>query len=373
MLAVGLGADDVSRRYLSTAEAPWSHDRVVVACHNSPSSVTLSGDAEAIEELRKILERDSVFNRVVKTGGRAYHSRHMEQAAVKYEEWLRWASSSSLTTGGALLPKASMFSTVKAAEIGHDQIPESYWADNLTSPVLFEQGVTLMLRNMPSINLLIEIGPHPALAGPLRQILQATNRTSDVEYLSTLKRGEDDGEQLLKLAGSLWAKNAPVSLDAVMGVSDRNANGGDKEEGIGTRAGSLLVDLPPYHWTYSTSCWSEPRLSREQREIQEQRHDILGRRVIGTSRLEPTWRNVSQYLSSLLEPYPRACLSASERRYRQGIAKASRGHHKWAQTPISFAPARDEYSIREILMNNNSRLDTETKGPAVAMSAPSRW
>ncbi|KAF3768157.1 hypothetical protein M406DRAFT_106902 [Cryphonectria parasitica EP155] len=289
MLAVGLGAEDVARKYLATPEEPWSSGRVVVACHNSASAVTLSGDAQAVEALRLLLEDDRVFTRMVKTGGKAYHSHHMKTAAGEYEKQLRLCSAVNV---GDLLPKLPMFSTVNTSTIRDDYIPASYWVDSLVSPVLFEQGVSLMLREMPDINLLIEVGPHASLAGPLRQILQAENKALRVNYLSTLKRGEHDGERMLSLAASLWAKNGPIDVGVLLESEDickRDATGSEVVE---TKAASLLLGLPTYHWTYSIPCWTEPRMSREQRQMPEPRHDILGRRVLGTSALEPMWRNI---------------------------------------------------------------------------------
>lgn len=71
MLAVGLGPEETSS-YLAGRE-----DKVRIAAYNSPGSVTLSGDADAVEELARELDGASVFNRVLKTGGNAYHSHHM--------------------------------------------------------------------------------------------------------------------------------------------------------------------------------------------------------------------------------------------------------------------------------------------------------
>lgn len=67
MAAVGLGKEDVM---------PFLVDGVVVACENSPSSVTLSGDLEPLEKVLEHLKRDlpSTFARALKVE-MAYHSR----------------------------------------------------------------------------------------------------------------------------------------------------------------------------------------------------------------------------------------------------------------------------------------------------------
>lgn len=280
MLAVGISPGELLP-YLS--QDPY-RGKVVVACHNSPTSATLSGDSEAIEQLKTDLDRRKIFARVLRTGGKAYHSHHMQEAAAKYLQYLDQESVERLNP----LSKVPMFSTVTAMQMdSHDRtIADSYWAENLTKPVLFKEGVQHMLSQMPETNLLIEVGPHTALAGPIRQICQATNKTS-VVYLPTLERKKHDGEQMLALAGRLWARNAPIDVHAVTGIENMSKDGS-----INTRTGSLIVDLPPYHWTYSKSCWAEPRLSQEHRQIKEPRHDILGRRVFGMPDLEPTWRNI---------------------------------------------------------------------------------
>ncbi|KAI0025583.1 putative polyketide synthase [Xylariomycetidae sp. FL0641] len=280
MLAVGVGADD-AHKYIEDASY---QAKVVVACHNSPTSTTLSGDREAIEDLKTILDKKSVFARVLKTGGKAYHSHHMKAAADKYLNYLRMESITTVSE----FAKVPMFSTVRTEQIGVDtqSVPDTYWVDNLRSPVLFRQGVELMLTAKPEINMLIEVGPHAALAGPLRQICQTVGK-ANTAYLSTLKRKENDADQMLRLAGGLWARDAPVDIATVTGVETISKTGE-----IGTRTGTLLVDLPTYKWTYSKSYWSECRESRELRNVKEPRHDILGRRVAGTSVLEPVWRNI---------------------------------------------------------------------------------
>ncbi|RYP74755.1 hypothetical protein DL771_002819 [Monosporascus sp. 5C6A] len=280
MLAVGAGAIEASE-YI---EAVSCHGKVVVGCHNSPSSATLSGDRKAIEELKEILDGKNIFARVLKTGGKAYHSHHMKAAAARYEAYLDAIPNTSASN----TLKIPMFSTVRSEYIidQGDSILNSYWVDNLVSPVLFRQGVQHMLSSMPQINTVIEVGPHTALAGPLRQIWQAANK-GNMQYLPTLKRKEHDGEQVLRLAGKLWANDASIDINAVLNIEKMTKGGA-----IEMRTGSLLVDLPTYHWTYLRPCWTESRFSEEARTMKEPRHDILGRRLVGLSALEPVWRNI---------------------------------------------------------------------------------
>ncbi|KAK8061768.1 polyketide synthase [Apiospora phragmitis] len=260
-------------------------DKVVVACHNSPHSCTLSGDREAIERLKAHLDTKGVFARVLKTGGKAYHSHHMEEAAVIYNEFMK-AEESHAGSWGA--PVTRMFSTSQLGQVQDhvESITHAYWVKNLRNPVLFDEAMKLMLQEIPEINTLIEVGPHSALSGPLKQICRTASR-EDVAYFPTLERKQDDVDQLLGLAGNLWASDAALNLHSITSMERAMGQGVIEEV-----SGALLVDLPTYHWTYTKSYWSEPRVSKEQRENKEPRHDILGRRVPGVSPLEPVWRNI---------------------------------------------------------------------------------
>jgi len=82
MMAVGLGVANV-QKYVERVTA----GRVIVACQNSPSSVTISGDLSGIDELEVLLKADQVFARKLQVPA-AYHSHHMEPLAKPYAEWL---------------------------------------------------------------------------------------------------------------------------------------------------------------------------------------------------------------------------------------------------------------------------------------------
>lgn len=282
MLAVGLSADEASR-YIQQAGC---QGQVVVACHNSPKSVTLSGDRTAIDQMHAALEKNKIFVRKLKTNGRAYHSFHMEDVAATYKEYLQ--SSEHLRAECITRLRVPMFSATRPQQIYDqvDQIKPSYWVDNLRRPVMFRQAVQLMLTEMAGINTLIEVGPHTALSGPLRDICQSMKKPS-LEYLPTLSRGKHDEEQMLRLAGNLWARDSSLDLARVLSAESLAVDGT-----IETKPTRLLVDLPPYHWSYTRKYSPESRLIKEGRREIGSRHDLLGRRVVGPSPLEPIWRNV---------------------------------------------------------------------------------
>ncbi|RYP05746.1 hypothetical protein DL764_003604 [Monosporascus ibericus] len=84
MMAVGMALAEAER--LCAREKFLG--RVKVATSNSQSSITLSGDADAIDEAKAFLDVQKTFARVL-TVDKAYHSHHMEPSSRAYLESLR--------------------------------------------------------------------------------------------------------------------------------------------------------------------------------------------------------------------------------------------------------------------------------------------
>ncbi|KAL8857761.1 MAG: hypothetical protein Q9178_005661 [Gyalolechia marmorata] len=282
MMAVGLGAEGVEP-YLEGTDG-----KVVIACHNSPMSVTLSGDANALKTVQAKLDAEKIFARPVKTGGKAYHSYHMQAVAESYKAHIQAAKAA----GPFERPtpsKAKMVSSVTDSVLDPSHVvDEGYWCQNLTSPVLFNQAVQRIATDeqFSKVDLMIEIGPHSALSGPIRQICVEFG-FDKLGYVPSLLRGADSAAQLLKVAGELWLRNYPLNIERVTAQEEVSTTGK-----MNLRKGEVLVELPRYQWNYAKNLWAEPRQSAEQRAPKHARHDILGSRMPGGSRVEPIWRNV---------------------------------------------------------------------------------
>ena len=288
MMAVGLGAEGVSP-FLEGVDG-----KVVIACHNSPVSVTLSGDADALQSVKEKLDTEKIFARLVKTGGKAYHSHHMKPVAERYEALMRNSRASApldppLQSDAVMVSSVFKNSSVTNSVITDDiVIDEKYWSANLRSPVLFNQAVQTIATDsqFSAVDLLIEIGPHSALSGPIRQICTA-NGFDKLGYLPTLLRGEDCASQLLKLAGELFLRDYPLDMQRITLMEEPLPSGK-----IHLAMGSLLVDLPIYQWNYGPrNLWAEVRHSKEHRAPSHARHDVLGGVLTGGSLAEPAWRN----------------------------------------------------------------------------------
>ncbi|KAK5137353.1 hypothetical protein LTR08_008931 [Meristemomyces frigidus] len=148
-----------------------------------------------------------------------------------------------------------------------------YWVKNLESPVRFREAVGVILNHEVGKNaVFLEVGPHSALAGPLRQIL--TQSSSPAPYVSAMMRGQDSMTSFLTAVGKLHSLNVTVDLTALFPI------------------GSCLPDLPRYPWHHEESYWYEARVSKERRQRKFPSHDLLGVKTPESSELEPVFRNL---------------------------------------------------------------------------------
>ncbi|KAI1662756.1 hypothetical protein F4813DRAFT_9557 [Daldinia decipiens] len=306
MLAVGLGPDQLQDSGYLHGEDP-RNGRMQIAAVNSPGSVTVSGDAPAVEALAARLSVDGIFNRLLRTGGIAYHSHHMIALGQEYEDMLlhglQHIRQSGLVDEQNRYPRVPWMSSVTPDKNPPSSVAGSaaYWRANLESPVRFSDAVSDLIRRdancAPShdpIKVLVEIGPHSALKGLLEQILKSTGQTQITYAGSTLKRGEDARKSIMQLGGTLYCLDARVNLVALNAVDndDDRLYGEELDDRCALVHGCTAVDLPPYKYTYGPINYYECRSSKEYRLRKVPRHDLLGSKVPGVAKLRPQWRNI---------------------------------------------------------------------------------
>ncbi|KAL2859922.1 putative polyketide synthase [Aspergillus lucknowensis] len=299
MMAVGLSASD-AQPYVDKLQA----GKATVACVNSPSSITISGDEAAIDELEVLLQGRQIFARRLAVEV-AYHSHHMEAIGGEYLECIAHVTPRQPKTDRFDRDSGSVqfFSSVTGAEISADELGPHYWVRNLLGQVKFVASVESLCFGTNSarmtngvsdkrrvkrsvaarkvgVDALIEIGPHSALAGPIKQIIQADSKLlrANLTYCSVLVRGSDATTTALSVAASLACAGYPVNFQA---INDPTASGERR----------VLVDLPPYGWNHNRSYWAEPRVSKVFRNREFPRTDILGALERSSSPLEPRWKN----------------------------------------------------------------------------------
>jgi len=277
MLAVGEGEEAIKQRIQEIAS---EKGKVTVACVNSPESTTISGDVAAIEALQAILDSASVFNRRLQVDS-AYHSHHMQVVAESY------LSSLDNMSHGMARKDVAFYSSVTGTRKLSDFGP-SYWVSNLVSQVKFSAACRLVSEHLatagsPDKNVLVEVGPHSALAGPLRQSLsdfKVPGGTFKYTYVSCLVRKESAASTVLAAVGKVFEAGRPVELDAVMRGNAASSSSVHYQ---------VIDTLPTYAWDHSTY-WHESRLSKGHRLRPFPSHDLLGLFDVHSSPNEPRWR-----------------------------------------------------------------------------------
>ncbi|KAH7364106.1 BcPKS8, polyketide synthase [Rhexocercosporidium sp. MPI-PUGE-AT-0058] len=271
MMAVGGSEEEIAPLIAQLKEK-----EVRIGCFNSPSSLTISGDEPALDELQALIEARQMFNRKLQVDV-AYHSHHMKLVAHEYGETLD-------SIEQPLVTDVRFHSSLYGNLIEGTKLQPSYWVDNLTKSVRFSEALTSMCKPMDGyktgVDMIIELGPHSALAGPVKQILKANGpNTMAIPYASALIRKKDAVESAMDLAATLFMKGAPLNLGAVNFSQPR-------------KAPLLLVDMPRYPWNHQTKYWHESRMSQKNRNRATPRNDILGTLANYSNDLEPTWRNI---------------------------------------------------------------------------------
>ncbi|KAI5251279.1 polyketide synthase [Aureobasidium subglaciale] len=270
MMAVGASVENV-RPYLENVTKGY----VTVACINSPSSVTLSGDIEAVEELQPILTEKSIFNRQLKVGV-AYHSAHLEPVADEYLDLIKNIQPATTAT-------ATFYSSLLGRVAEPSELTPDYWVQNLTSPVRFSDALSAMAKETGSkvIDHLVELGPHSALQGPIRDTLATIDAAKGkMQYVSVLARNQNACETALRMAGALYMKGLPLTFGEINFPRTKSINQ------------KLITDLPRYPFNHETRYWHESRLAQKHCFKQGTRNDILGSLADWSNDLEPTWRNI---------------------------------------------------------------------------------
>ncbi|KAF2807319.1 ketoacyl-synt-domain-containing protein [Mytilinidion resinicola] len=292
MLAVGLSEAEATI-YLHEFQKEYSSQEAVVACINSPKSVTLAGDAIAISTLQKQLDQDGVFARKLHVNV-AYHSPHVKLFSQEYRKSLN-----NLEAGDSYRETdAVMVSSVTGRPVEPSElIKAEYWISNMESPVRFMEAVSQSVfsphvcdglsgqRITSDVSDLLEIGPHAVLQGPVKDTLTALNQAKAIRYDSVLNKRVDSVESLLNVMGRLHCLGYPVDLIAINGLSDKQ-----KDET------KMLTDLPSYPFDHSKAYWYESLLGRNFRLRKEVRLDLLGLPIAdgGPPELGRRWRKITR-------------------------------------------------------------------------------
>ena len=190
MAAVGLTWAEAKRR---------CPDGVRPACHNAQDTVTISGEAKAVNRFVQELKAEDVFAKEVNTSGVAFHSQYMapiapvllaslEKFVVPKKRSSRWVSTS--------IPEDKWHTELAAYSSAEYQV------NNLVSPVLFQEA----LKKVPGDAILLEIAPHGLLQAILKRSVGA-----EAVNIPLMKRNHPDNlEFFLSNLGKIYANGVNI-------------------------------------------------------------------------------------------------------------------------------------------------------------------
>ena len=296
MIAVGLGLED-TKSYLKRLSS-----KAVVACINSPSSITVSGDLSAVKQLEDLANKDGIFARRLQVDT-AWHSHHMAAIADVYAEALERMQNED--HGSVVLKSAEISSrsedhcndvlnsvifsspvTGRRVTNAKDLARPEHWVESLVQPVQFVAAFTDMIlgglgTSASNVDVVVEVGPHTALGSPIQQILALPEfKELQISYYGCLVRKIDARDSMQALAASLLQDGYPVNMEAVNFAHGKG------------RHVKVLTELPSYPWNHQNKHWVEPRFNRALRQRSQPPHDLLGSLVEGSNPETPSWRHI---------------------------------------------------------------------------------
>ncbi|EFE41543.1 hybrid PKS-NRPS enzyme, putative [Trichophyton verrucosum HKI 0517] len=275
MMAVGTTLEDAEE----FCQLEEFYGRITVAASNAATSVTLSGDEDAIDAALVVFKDESKFVRKLRVDT-AYHSFHMNACSEMYLKAMD-SCSIQFRDGNPSIPWYS--SVIPDTKMACANLNGQYWADNMNNTVLFSQaGITAVKESGP-FDLAIEIGPHPALKGPCLENLEQATGIGGTPYTGLLSRGVDDVKAFSSALGYIWEYFGPSAVDF---------EGYDKVMSSGAQRNNLSGELPGYSWDHSRSYWLDSRIATSY-TTREAPHPMLGVNVVeGTTGTQIQWRNI---------------------------------------------------------------------------------
>jgi acyl transferase domain-containing protein/NAD(P)-dependent dehydrogenase (short-subunit alcohol dehydrogenase family) len=204
MVTLALELEQVSSRL-----ERWG-GRISVAAVNAPSTVVVSGDLEALEELLRECAAEDVRARRIPVNYVA-HSAQME--AIR-EELLE--ACDSIDPRSCETP---FHSTVTGAELDTVELDARYWYRNLRETVQFERVARSLIEG--GCRTFVEVSPHPVLTMGVGETAEAVLEDAGAVFVAdSLRRDRDNREHFLASLAQMWARGADVDWAAVFAGSE---------------------------------------------------------------------------------------------------------------------------------------------------------
>jgi acyl transferase domain-containing protein len=225
---------------------------VSIAAVNAEDNVVVSGSRTAVAAVLDELARASISSRPLNVS-HAFHSPVMDSVQRDFEATARRVPFAQ--------PTIAMVSNLTGRVVLDDaMLQPGYWARQLREPVRFLDGIRTLQAE--GADVVVEIGPAPVLIGLGQRTIQGGGGL----WAASLRKGRDDGQQMLETLAALQVRGAGVDWERFDG-----------------RAVRRKVSLPTYPWQRKRYwidwgdrvLWTESRMASAPSTAE---HPVLGRR-----------------------------------------------------------------------------------------------
>jgi acyl transferase domain-containing protein len=191
MLSIGATLEQVQKWVVGR------ETEVAIATVNGPRAVVVSGTAAAVAAIDELAQAGGRKTKELEVS-HAFHSPLMEPILDELTQ-----AAACMNTRPPSLPIAANVS----GDFFGDDIPASYWSNQVRQTVLFHRGMEKIIDE--GCTILVEIGPHPQLSPAVATAFDAPN----LQIIPTLKRDKSDTNNLLGSLAALYVGGAGLNLD----------------------------------------------------------------------------------------------------------------------------------------------------------------
>ena len=220
---------------------------VSIGVSNSRRSTVVSGESEAIQELKGRLEEEGIFCRLVKVDV-ASHSGQVDELLEELAAELKGVEGRA--------GQVPFYSTVEGRELRGEELGGKYWVRNLREPVMFGQTVERLWEG--GYGSYVEVSGHPILQGAIEEVIR--ERGGKAVVVASMRREAEEESTILEGLGALYEAGREIKWERVYG-------------------GGRVVELPRYPFQrerYWVETESKPWESAGGAGVAASGHPLLG-------------------------------------------------------------------------------------------------
>ncbi|MGE5411922.1 MAG: SDR family NAD(P)-dependent oxidoreductase, partial [Clostridiales bacterium] len=196
---IGLMAAVFSDLHTVTEALKGFEDKISVSGVNGPSNTVISGEAQALNEVVRILKDKNIHSQMLNVS-HAFHSVLMEPILDEFEQIARTVKYSS--------PRIPIVSNLSGKLILQEQIPDSfYWRNHIRSAVQFFDGIKTLSELKTDI--FLEVGPHATLIGMGQNCLP----DSKALWISSLRKGKNNWQTMIESLAKLYLEGIDIDWE----------------------------------------------------------------------------------------------------------------------------------------------------------------